>query len=84
MGPGQQGQADGVGILLDGGLGDLLRRLVQPGVDDLEAGVAQGPGDDLGPAVMAIEPGLGHHDSIATMHARNTTQVPNTAQTGDR
>ncbi len=42
------------------GLGDLLGRLVQAGVDDLEAGVAQGAGDGLRPAVVAVEARLGH------------------------
>ena len=50
------------------GLGDLLGRLVQAGVDDLEAGVAQGPGDDLGAPVVAVETGLGDDDSIAALH----------------
>ena len=48
------------------------------------AAVAESPGDDLGPPVVAIQPRLGHHDSIATMHARNTTQVPNAPQNDDR
>src|SRR5256886_427052 len=32
VGPREAGQADGVGVLLERGLGDLLRGLVQPGV----------------------------------------------------
>src|ERR1700722_3805610 len=50
--PGEDGQPDGVGILLNDRLGNLLRRLVQPGVDDLEAGLAEGARDDPGPAVV--------------------------------
>src|SRR3954469_7422974 len=46
MRSGEHGEADGVRVLLKGGLDDLLRRLVQAGVDDLHAGVAQGAGDD--------------------------------------
>ena len=38
-------------------------RLVQPGVDDLHAGVAQRAGDDLGAAVVAVEAGLGDDDA---------------------
>ena len=34
---GQDGQADGVGVFLDGGLHDLLRRLMETGVDNLHA-----------------------------------------------
>src|SRR5947208_5995700 len=48
-------EADRVDVLLDRGLDDVLRRLPQPGVDDLHAGVAQRAGDDLGPAVVAVE-----------------------------
>ena len=39
----QQRQADGVDVLLERGLGDLLGRLVQAGVDDLEAVHRAGP-----------------------------------------
>ena len=47
--------ADRVGILLHDGLDDLLRRLMQARVDDLHAGIAKRPGDDLGAAIVAIE-----------------------------
>ena len=56
--PGEQREPDGVGILLHHRLDHLLGRLVQPGVDHLEAAVPQRPGDDLGPPVVAVEPGL--------------------------
>ena len=39
--PGQQREANSVDVFLQCRLGDLLGRLVQPGVDDLEAGVAE-------------------------------------------
>ena len=68
MGARQQRQSDGVGVLLDHGLDHLLGRLVQPGVDHLEAGVPKGAGDDLGTSVVAIEPGLGHNDPVRTLH----------------
>ena len=58
---GEDGQPDGVRVLLQHGLDDLLRRLVQAGVDDLHARVAQRAGDDLGAPVVAVEPGLGDH-----------------------
>ena len=61
------------------GLGDLLGRLVQTGVDDLEAGVAQRPGDDLGPPVVTVEAGLGDDDSVRPVHGGDTTQMPETA-----
>ena len=52
------------------GLGHLLRRLEQAGVDDLEAGVAQRPGDDLGAPVVAVEAGLGHDDPVRQFGGR--------------
>jgi hypothetical protein len=60
---GEDRQPDGVGVLLDDGLHDLLGRLVQARVDDLHAGVAQRAGDDLGPAVVSVEAWLGHDDA---------------------
>ena len=68
VGAGEQRQPDGVGVLLHGRLGDLLGRLVQPGVDHLEAVVAQRPGDGLGAPVVTVEAGLGHDDSIGAFH----------------
>ena len=44
----------GVGILLDRRFSDLLGRLEQPGVDDLEPRVAQGPGDDLDAPIKRV------------------------------
>ena len=60
---GEHREADRVGVLLDGGLDDLLRRLVQAGVDDLHTGVPQGPRHDLGAAVVTVQARLGHHHS---------------------
>ena len=65
--PGEHGETDQVGVLLDRGLDDLLRRLVQPGVDHLVAGVAQCPRDDLGPAVVAVEAWLADDDADPSM-----------------
>ena len=61
--PGEDRQPDGVGVLLDHGLHDLLRRLVQTRVDDLHPGVAQRAGDDLRAAVVTVEAGLGDDDA---------------------
>ncbi|GMA88193.1 hypothetical protein GCM10025868_34430 [Angustibacter aerolatus] len=63
MGTAEHRQAHHVGVLGDGRLDDLLRRLVQAGVDDLHAGVAQRPRDDLGTAVVPVEAGLGDDDA---------------------
>ena len=60
--PGEDAQADPVGVLGDRGRHDLLRRLVQAGVDDLDAGVAQRPGDDLGPPIVAVQAWLADDD----------------------
>ena len=80
---------DGVGVLLDRRLDDLLRRLVQPGVDHLHARVAQGAGDDLGAAVMTVEPGLGHDDTKGALaralaHGAHTTDPGPSARDGRR
>src|SRR5262249_31775303 len=67
----QDREADRVRILLDGCGDDLLGRLVEPCVDDLEARVAKGPRHDLGPPVMAIEPRLGdRHADLSLNHHR--------------
>ncbi len=58
MGTGEHREPHGVGILLDCRLDDLLRGLVQAGVDDLHPGIAERASDDLGAAVMAVETGL--------------------------
>src|SRR6476659_4210445 len=65
---GQDRQPDGVGVLLDDGLDDLLRGLVQPGVDHLHARVAQGARDDLRAAVVTVEPRLRHDHSDFSRH----------------
>src|SRR3954453_14139947 len=59
VGTGEDRQPDRVGVLLDDGLHDLLRRLVQPGVDDLHAGVPERAGDHLRPTVVPVEAGFG-------------------------
>ena len=58
--PGQDGEADHVGVLLRRRGHDLLGALPEAGVDDLHARVAQGAGDDLRPPVVAVEARLGH------------------------
>ena len=55
-------QADRVGILGERGAHDLLRCLVQTGVDHLHAGVAEGAGHNLGAPIVTIQSGFGHHD----------------------
>src|ERR1700676_5438173 len=63
VGAGEDREADDVDVFLDGGGGDHLRCLAQAGVDHFHAGVAQGAGDDLGAAVVAVQSGLGNQHS---------------------
>jgi len=57
--PRENREPNGVDILLHRGGDDHLRGLVETGVDDLTAGIAEGAGDDFGATVVAIEAGLG-------------------------
>ena len=84
MGAREDRQADRVGVLLEDGLGDLLGGLEQARVDDLEPGVAQGPGDHLDAPVVPVEAGFGHDDSMAALHGRDTTRVPRDAPQSPR
>ena len=61
--------ADRVGVLLNRGLDDLLRSLVEPRVDDLHACVAQRTRDDLRATIVSVETGLCDHDSDLFRHA---------------
>src|SRR5439155_6275829 len=63
VGARQHAEPDGVGILLERGGHHLLRRLVEARVDDLDAGVAEGARDDLGTAIVAVEPRFGDDDA---------------------
>jgi len=56
--PESSAEPQGVGVLLDDGLDDLLGRLVQSRVHDLETGVAERSRDDLGATIVPIQPGL--------------------------
>ena len=55
-------------VLLDRGLDDLLRRLVETGVDDLHPGVAKRPGDDLRAAIVTVKTRLRDHHSDLARH----------------
>jgi len=48
----------------DGGLGDLLGRLVKAGVDDLEARVAERAGHDFRAAVVPVQARLRDDHSV--------------------
>ena len=51
----QDREADDVDVFLHRGGRDHLRRLVQPGVDDFHAGIAQRGRDDFRAAVVTVE-----------------------------
>src|SRR5579859_4362840 len=59
---GEDGNADGIGVLLEGGVHDHLAGLMQSGVDHLETGMPEGRHDDFGAAVVAVQAGLGDDD----------------------
>src|SRR5215203_289822 len=59
----QNGQADDIGIFLKRRGDNLFWRLTEACVDHFHARIAQGARDDLGPPVMAVEPGLRDDDS---------------------
>ena len=78
VGAAEDAEAEPVGVLVGDGADHGLGRLPQAGVDDVHAGVAQGPGHDLDAAIMAVEPDLGQHDADgggAVRHA-NCSVVP--------
>src|SRR6185312_16873484 len=53
--PGQDRQADDVGVLLQRGADDLLRPLTEARVDDLHARITQRARDDFGAAIVAVQ-----------------------------
>ncbi len=63
MSAGQDRQADGVNVFLNGGGDDLFRRLTQACIDHFHPGVAEGAGDDLGTAVVTVEARLGNQNA---------------------
>ena len=69
--PRENRDADRVGVFLDRGLDDLLRSLMETGVDHLHAGVTQGPAMILAPRSCPSSPGL----AITTRIFRSTWAV---------
>ena len=55
---GEDGEADDVNVLLNGGRSDHFRGLTQARVDNFHAGIAEGAGDDFSAAVVSIQPRL--------------------------
>jgi hypothetical protein len=63
VGAREDGEANAVDVLLNGGVHDAFGGLPEAGVDDLHAGVAEGAGDDLGAAIVSVEAGLGNQNA---------------------
>ena len=86
VGAGQQADNEHVHILLDGGLDDLLRGAVEPGIDDVHASVAQRARDDFDAAVVAVEPDLGqqHPNDAGFLVHRWVSSVVTARFTGRR
>ena len=55
--------SDDVHVLLQGRLGDHLRRLMQPGVDHLHAVISQHRRDRLGTPIVSVQTGLADEDA---------------------
>ena len=70
VGAREDGEADDVHVLVAGGGGDGLRGLLEPSIDDLEAGLGQRPHHHLGAHVMAVEAGLGYQYLGPSFHDR--------------
>src|SRR5215210_1637672 len=69
VGAREDGDADGVGVLLDGRFHDLFWGLVEARVDDLHPRVAEGAGDDLGPPVVPVEADLRDNHPYRARHS---------------
>ena len=63
VGAGEDADADHVHIFLGGGGGHLVGRDPHAEIDHLHAGVAEGAGDDLYAAVVAVQAELGEEDA---------------------
>ena len=50
--------------------GDLFGRLMQPGVDDFKAMVAQGSRNGLCAPIVAVETWLGNNNAIGPLHKK--------------
>ncbi len=68
VGARQDRQANDVGVFLEGATDDLLRRLTQTGVDHLHTRVTQRACNDLGTAVVTVQPRLCNENSDLVAH----------------
>src|SRR5262249_50891550 len=79
----QNAQADERDILLQGDRHDVLDALPNPGVDDLESGVAKRARHDLGAAIVPVEAGLGHQNPRGHQKTTGCWNSPHTALSAD-
>ena len=61
-------ERDDVDVFLNSGVDYHLGCLVEARVDDLHSGVAKSAGNDLGAAVVTVEPGLRNQHSDPVCH----------------
>src|SRR5262249_39238000 len=76
MGSRQDRETDDVDVFLDRLGHDLVGRSLQPGINDLEARVAQRVGHHLGATIVAVEPGLRDEDLHAGRNAGSQRGFP--------
>jgi hypothetical protein len=62
---GHHAGGDDVAVLVAGGDGEGAWGLPEAGVDDVDAGIAEGAGDDFDAAVVPVEPHLSQEDAGA-------------------
>jgi hypothetical protein len=68
MRAGEDGDANSVDVLLNGGAYNLFRRLPKAGIDYFHTGISQRARDNFGATVMAIKSGFGDKDAKGTIH----------------
>jgi len=74
---GKDRESNDVDVFLHGRRRDHLRRLPQAGVDHLHAGIAQRAGNDLGAAVVPIQPRLrNEYADFLLSHSSSVSSVP--------
>src|SRR5262249_4407612 len=71
----EDAHAEPVRIFIRDRSGDGVDRLPKPGVNDVHAGVAQGPGHDLDTAVMPVQADFRQHNTNGVAHALRLRQT---------
>lgn len=76
MSPAEDRDTDGINVLLQGCRSDHFRRLSEAGVNDLHSGIAECAGDDLRPAVVAVQARLGHQNPYFAFAHKSVSILP--------